>query len=31
MVVAASTITNYVGSVANPPLEEMFKEHAWEA
>jgi alkylhydroperoxidase family enzyme len=31
LVVAASTITNYAGSVANPPLEEMFGEYAWTA
>jgi alkylhydroperoxidase family enzyme len=30
LVVAASTMTNYVGSVANPPLEEMFQAHAWQ-
>lgn len=30
-VVAASTITNYTGSVANPPLEEAFQAHAWNA
>ena len=28
-IVAASTITNYVGSVTNPPLEEMLQAHAW--
>jgi alkylhydroperoxidase family enzyme len=26
---AASTITNYAGSLAQPPLEPMFQEHAW--
>jgi AhpD family alkylhydroperoxidase len=31
MAVAASTITNYVGSVTQPPVEEMFEEHVWEA
>jgi AhpD family alkylhydroperoxidase len=31
LVVAASTITNYAGSVTHPPLEQMFREHAWEA
>jgi len=31
LVVAASTITNYTGSVTQPPLEHMFQEHAWEA
>ena len=30
-VVAASTITNYVGNVANPPLEEAFQSYAWSA
>jgi hypothetical protein len=29
--VAASTITNYAGSIANPPLEEVFQAHAWRA
>jgi alkylhydroperoxidase family enzyme len=28
-IVAASTITNYTGSVANPPLEVTFQEYAW--
>lgn len=28
-VVAASTITNYTGSVAKPPLEDSFKAQAW--
>jgi alkylhydroperoxidase family enzyme len=28
-VVAASTITNYTGSVAKPPLEAPFQAHAW--
>jgi alkylhydroperoxidase family enzyme len=27
--VAASTITNYTGSITNPPLEAPFREHAW--
>jgi AhpD family alkylhydroperoxidase len=31
LVVAASTMTNYSGSVANLPLEEMFQQYAWEA
>jgi alkylhydroperoxidase family enzyme len=31
LVVAASTITNYSASVANPPLEEMFAQYAWQA
>lgn len=30
-VVAASTITNYTGSVVNPPLEKDFQAHAWAA
>ena len=30
-VVAASTITNYAGNVASPPLEEAFAVHAWSA
>ncbi len=30
-VVAASTITNYTGSVTRPPLEAAFQEHAWSA
>ncbi len=28
---AASTITNYTGSITQPPLESMFEEHAWTA
>jgi alkylhydroperoxidase family enzyme len=28
-IVAASTITNYTGSITNPPLEEMLQAHAW--
>jgi alkylhydroperoxidase family enzyme len=28
-IVAASTITNYTGSVANPPLEERLEPYAW--
>jgi len=27
--VAASTITNYTGSITKPPLEAMFQPHAW--
>jgi len=27
--VAASTITNYTGTIANPPLEERFQHYAW--
>ena len=30
-VVAASTITNYTGSVTKPPLEAAFEAHAWSA
>lgn len=29
LVVAASTMTNYTGSTANPQLEEMFQPYAW--
>jgi len=29
-VVAASTITNYTGSITKPPLEAPFQAHAWE-
>ena len=28
-VVAASTITNYVGKITNPPLDPPIEEHAW--
>ena len=28
-VVAASTITNYAGTIANPPLEDEFQQFAW--
>ena len=28
-IVAASTITNYTGSVTNPPLEPGLQAHAW--
>ena len=28
-IVAASTITNYAGTIANPPLEEQFQPYAW--
>ena len=27
--VAASTITNYTGSITKPPLEKLFQAHAW--
>jgi len=30
-VVAASTITNYTGSVTQPPLEAPFQKHVWSA
>ncbi len=30
-VTAASTITNYVGSITQPPLEAQFQVHAWHA
>ena len=29
VIVAASTITNYTGTIANPPLEDPFRQHAW--
>jgi alkylhydroperoxidase family enzyme len=28
-IVAASTITNYIGSVTNPPLEAQLQQYAW--
>jgi len=28
--VAASTITNYTGSITRPPLEAPFEDHAWQ-
>jgi len=28
--VAASTITNYAGTIANPPLEDPFQQFAWQ-
>jgi alkylhydroperoxidase family enzyme len=28
-IVAASTITNYTGTIANPRLEDAFQQHAW--
>ena len=28
-VVAVSTITNYAGTIANPPLEDQFQQFAW--
>ena len=30
-IVVASTITNYAGAIANPPLEDPFRQHAWRA
>jgi hypothetical protein len=30
-IVAASTITNYTGSITNPPLEQSLRVHAWNA
>jgi alkylhydroperoxidase family enzyme len=30
-IVAASTITNYAGTIANPPLEDRFQQFAWRA
>jgi alkylhydroperoxidase family enzyme len=30
-VIAASTITNYTGSVTQPPLEADFAKYAWSA
>ena len=29
-IVAASTITNYAGTITNPPLEDPFREQAWQ-
>jgi alkylhydroperoxidase family enzyme len=29
-IVAASTITNYTATIANPPLDEPFKPYAWQ-
>ncbi len=29
-IVAASTITNYAGTLTNPPLEDSFRQHAWQ-
>ena len=29
-VIAASTITNYAGTIANPPLEDQFQQYAWQ-
>jgi AhpD family alkylhydroperoxidase len=30
-IVAASTITNYAGTIANPPLEDPFRQYVWRA
>jgi alkylhydroperoxidase family enzyme len=30
-IVAASTITNYAGTITNPPLEDPFRQHAWRS
>ncbi len=30
-IVAASTITNYAGTIANPALEDPFSQYAWQA
>jgi len=30
-IVAASTITNYAGTIVNPPLEDPFREYVWSA
>jgi len=29
-IVAASTITNYAGTIANPPLEDRFQQFVWQ-
>jgi alkylhydroperoxidase family enzyme len=29
-IVAASTITNYAGAIANPPLEDRFRQFVWQ-
>jgi alkylhydroperoxidase family enzyme len=29
-IVAASTITNYAGTLTNPPLEDSFSQYAWQ-
>jgi alkylhydroperoxidase family enzyme len=29
-IVAASTITNYAGTIANPPLEDQFQQFVWQ-
>jgi alkylhydroperoxidase family enzyme len=30
-IVAASTITNYTGTIVDPPLEDAFRQHAWRS
>jgi AhpD family alkylhydroperoxidase len=30
-VIAASTITNYAGTITQPPLEDFLQQHAWQA
>jgi alkylhydroperoxidase family enzyme len=30
-VIAASTITNYTGTITQPPLEDFLQPHAWQA
>jgi AhpD family alkylhydroperoxidase len=30
-IVAASTITNYAGTIANPPLEDQFQQFVWRS
>ena len=30
-IVAASTITNYAGTIANPPFDEAFRPYAWQS
>jgi AhpD family alkylhydroperoxidase len=30
-IVAASTITNYAGTVGDPPLDDPFRQYAWQA
>jgi AhpD family alkylhydroperoxidase len=29
-IVAASTITNYAGTITNPPLDDAFRQYAWQ-
>jgi alkylhydroperoxidase family enzyme len=30
-IVAASTITNYAGTIANPRLDDAFQQYVWQA